>query len=346
MFRIVSISIFLLAISSFLCNVEAIKEKELVNFLQQALDLVSDLPIPDVHFKEINLYANATNIHFSNLTLRDLQLSIPDESHMKFTLSGMSGVINMDLDAGVTGPIPIHRSDKVKGELNDTNLLVKLKVANGNAIMSKVSIEIGAMSLNFGTDILANLLSELFLPFFKLAVEDALPLVLLHLKNILDFQHLMSLLLMAIPFAPLPNVTISFPGYDLQVARSQINKAAANEEIFSIQNKSELVFDMKGVCGNGHLSFLVGKPGMEKESQVYVNLNNTAIKVVSRVVGQEKIGNLELDYVFSKLDIGLLTLATDSKDPIMIWLVDNLQSVLKSFFEEGFDFLLQFIFSL
>jgi len=343
---IVPILTFFLAITSCISNVEAIKEKELVDFLQQALELVSDIPIPDVHFKKLNLYANATNISLSNFTLKDLQLTIPDESHMQFTLIGMGGNINLDLAAGLTGPVPVDKQDKVKGELNDTKLLVKFKVAKGNAQMSKVQIKIGGMSLDFGEDILANLLSELFVPFFVLTLEDALPAILLLLKNILDFQHLMSLVLKVIPFAPLPNVTVAFPGYDLQVAGSKINKAIATVETFSIQNQSELVFDMQGVCGNGHLSILVGKPGMEKQFKISVNLNNTAIKVVSKVVGQEKVGNLELDYVFSKLDIGSITLATDSKDPIIIWLLDNLQSLLKSLLEEGFDFLLQFIFAL
>jgi len=281
-----------------------------------------------------------------HFTLLDVQLSIPDKKHMQFSLSDVSGGITLDIDAGITGPIPIHRKDNVKGTFSNMNLKIIFEVKNGNAVMSKIHCAVGKISINFGKDELANLLSKLFMPVFKANVEFVIPSVILLMKHKLDFQHLMGLLLKVIPETPLPNTTIAFEGFDIQIDNGKIDQISAAQKTFSIEKENELVFDMNGIEGIGHLVILVGKPGMENMTKVDIAMHDTSINFVSKVVGQEKKGDLEIDYVSSKLNIGELTLVPQSTDPVIVWLANTIQPLVESILESGFDFLIRGIFEL
>jgi len=166
------------------------------------------------------------------------------------------------------------------------------------------------------------------------------------MKHKLDFQHLMGLLLNVIPETPLPNTTIAFEGFDIQIDNGKIDQISAAQKTFSIEKENELVFDMNGIEGIGHLVILVGKPGMENMTKVDIAMHDTSINFVSKVVGQEKKGDLEIDYVSSKLNIGGLTLVPQSADPLIVWLIDEMQPFVKSILESGFELLIRFIFEL
>lgn len=321
----------------------AIKQHELVEFFNQLFDHVGSIPLPDIAFAELNIYANATNITLSELSVSDLSLTIPDQKHMALSLTAMTGELDMDLLAGITGPIPIKRNDKVKGAIAEMNMDITFEVGNGDAKMSNIKVKIGSLKIDFGSDQLAQLLANLFLPFLITTLQSIVPTVILLFKNDLDLDHLISLFLKYIPSAVLPDLTLTEVGYDIQISDVKIASLSALANTFSIKGQ-QLVFDVSNLKASGGLDFKIGKVGDEQETgQAVMQVVNAQLEVVAEIKHTD--GELEIVFVSAFQNIESLTLTTTSKSPLAQWLMVAVAPMVKSFLEQGFVFLMNALFS-
>lgn len=322
----------------------ALNNKEVVHFMQDFLNHLPPLVLPEVDVSKIDLFAKAIDITVSDLGLSDLSLSIPDEGHMLFTFSGMTGQLGMHLTAGITTP-HIERSWNLTGKMSDLDVKVTFGVANGNAVMSHVDLNCGGLTVNFGDDKLANILAKVFLPVLRAAVNKFLPIAIMAFKNGLDFQHLINFMLKSFSAVPLPNATLSMKGYSVELMDIAIDEPSSDRQTFRIADQTSLVFDMEGLVGTGSMTFKYGRDGNMSTAVGKIGLFNTTINVATSVV-QNSDGSFNLDYLSAAQDIGKLTLVSSSSDPLVQFLVSSVQSFLKSFIEDGFSFLFRAFLSL
>jgi len=323
----------------------AIKQKELVKILQEFFGVLPPVSLPDVNFKQLNLYANASNVTLKNLDLTDLALTIPDSNHMRLELQGMTAELDMKLTAGITGPIPIHRTDSVTGVVSQMTLDIKFLAKNGDGKISGIQVNIGKLKVDFGDDKLANMLSNLFTPVLVLNIEHVLPTVLIALYgDELTFDHLITSFLNLLPKATFPSLALTEGGYDMVVDQIALSSATAQAQTFQISGQ-QMIFEIDNLVAQGNLYYKIGKVGQEAvKGHAGMKILNANLQTTLAV--QHDGEGLELVYVSATQNIQNLVLSTDSPDPLVSWFIQAMTPMVKSLLENGFSFLMNLILSL
>jgi len=317
-----------------------------VNFLQEVFARSPAIGLPPMSYDQRGLHANATDVTLSKLNLTGISLTIPDAEHMQFTLSGMTAQLDMNLVASIIG---FRRNDVITGQLSDLDFIIAFNVANGDAVMSDVSMHLGKLSINFGPNSnLTNTLIKLFLPVVRVALNTFLPSILLKkFKSTVTFQHLMTNMLKQFTNSSLPETTIGFEGYYIDIMHVTFGEVTDSKQTFSIQNGNQLVFDMAGLVGTGQLQYKYGKTGGKiSEAEAKIGMFDTHINFVTEVVGDGSPGGYNLNYVSAYQNISHLSVASSSTDPLAKLLASAMQPFLKSLLEEAFTLILRVFLSL
>jgi hypothetical protein len=323
----------------------AIKQKELVKILQEFFGVLPPVSLPDINFKQLNLYANASNVVLKNLDLNDLALTIPDSTHVRLDLQGMTAELDMTLLAGITGPIPIHRTDSVTGTVSQMTLDITFLANNGDGKINALKVDIGKLKVDFGSDTLANMLSQVFTPVLVLNLEHVLPTVLIALYgNELTFDHLITSFLNLLPKSTFPSLALTEGGYDMVVDQIKLSSASAQAQKFQISGQ-QMIFEIDNLVAQGSLYYKIGKIGQEavkgKAAMKIFNAN-----LLTTVAIQHDGEGLELVYVSATQQIQNLVLSTDSPDPLVSWFIQAMTPMVKSLLENGFSFLMNLILSI
>jgi len=310
----------------------SIKQDVVVKVLRAVLEHLPPIEVPDVHVTGAGgFYANASNITLSHLDLTNVTLSIPDSTHMFFGLKGVTGKLFLVLKAGL--PL-LHVNDRVDGTLKNTAVSLKFLV-NGDAKISSVSVNIGAIDLKLPDDILLQLILNIFMPVFKTAIEAAVPPVIMAHADELDFFHLVAEILTLIPEVPLPSMTIKEANETVTISDVHITDVVVGAESITIANVNHLFANLAGITAKGTLAFRVEKNGVVQEKGVgKLLLTNTMSKIEASVIGNGQ--GFEVHYVNASLAIGNLALTADTSDKFIKWLVESMSPFLKTFLQEAF----------
>jgi len=303
-----------------------------VQVLRNVLHNLPPIVVPDVSVTGIGgFYANATDISLSKLDLTNATLSIPDSTHLFFGLTGVTGKLNLQL---AHGDRIFHNKNRVNGTLINTALSLKFLV-NGDAMLSSVSLDIGRIDLKLPDDALLQLLLQIFVPAFKLAVEAAVPPVIMAHKEDLDFFHLVHAIIDLVPKLPLPELSIKELNETVIISDINIKNMQIPSESIVIASKNHLYTTLGDISASGTLKYRVEKNGVvTSKGQGSLVLNKASGKVEASVIGTGK--GFEVHYVDAKLSIGYLQLDADTKDAFIKYLVESMSPFIKNFLEESF----------
>jgi len=322
-----------------IAGAQSLSQAVVVQVLRSVLHNLPPIAVPDVSVTGIGgFYANATNITLVGLDLKNVTLSITDATHMTFGLTGVSGSLSFNL---ANGDKIIHNKNKVTGSLLNTALTLKFLV-NGDAMLSSVSISIGKLDLKLPDDKFMQLLVDLFLPTFKLAVEAAVPPVIMAHKEELDFFHLVRAIVDLVPKLPLPELTIKEVNQTIVISDIVIQHIDIGSESVVIAAKNHLYSNLGDVSARGALNYRVEKNGAVTARGVgSLVVNKATVKIEASVIGTG--AGFDVHYVDAKLAIGYLFLDANTPDTFVKWLVESMSPFLKNFLEESFPPVVQLI---
>jgi len=315
-----------------IASAHSLSQSVVVQVLRSVLHNLPPIVVPDVSVTGIGgFYANASNITLSKLDLKNVTLAITDTTHMTFGLTGVSGNLNLTL---ANGDKIFHNKNRVAGSLINTALTLKFLV-NGDAMLSSVSINIGKIDLKLPDDKFMQLIVDLFLPTFKLAIEAAVPPVIMAHKQDLDFFHLVRAILDLVPKVPLPELSIKEVNETVIISDVKLAAIDIGTESIVIASKNHLYSNLGDVSARGSLNYRVEKNGVVTAKGVgSVMFNKAAAKIEASVIGTGS--GFEVHYVDAKLTIGYLFLDAATPDAFVKWLVESMSPFLKNFLEQSF----------
>jgi len=341
------------ALLSVLCC-QAITQKELTKVVRDILSRLPPEDIPDINYKDAFVYANASNIVATDLTLSDVALEVVagglfSSSTLLLTMTGMTGVLDFYLDAGLK-LLPIKVQDNVTGTFADTTMAITFSVSNGDLAMSKIAVTIDALKLDFGNDTSAQQLADTLEPIIKSKLQSSIPATIVkEYKDVFDTDHLVQAFFKLLPSASLPEATLKEGGYDFKITNVHFDSASALSQSFSI-NKQQLIFDVSNFKADGGCLYSVGKVGAEDTTgTATVKVINAKLQVVVEIGHEnpkDKKSGLEISFVSAFQTIEEFALRTDSPDPTVQWFINAIEPTIESMLEDSFVFLMDFIFSL
>jgi len=342
------------ALLSVLCC-QAITQKELTKVVRGILARLPTEGIPDITYSDLIVYANATNITATDLTLSDVALEVKSggffsSSTLLLTMKGMTGVLDFHLDAGLKGLIPIKVNDQVEGIFADTTTAITFSVSNGDLAMSHIAVTIDAFKLDFGNDTKAQQLADTLQPIIKDKLEKSIPSAIVkQYKDVFDTNTLVQAFFKLLPSATLPEVVFKEGGLDFKITDVKFDSAYALSQAFSIK-KQQLIVDVSNFKADGSCLYSVGKVGAEANSgTAVVKVINAKLQVVAEighVNPKDKKSGLEISFVSAFQTIEEFALHTNSPDPTVQWFINAIQPTVESMLEDSFVFLMNFLFSL
>lgn len=344
----------LFALLSVLCC-QAITQKELTTVVRDILSRLPATVIPDINYSDLLVYVNATNLTATDFTLSDVALEIQggglfSSSSLLLTLSGVTGVLDFHLNAGLHGLIPIKVNDQVEGTFADTTIAITFSVSNGDLAMSHIAVTIDAFRLDFGDDTKAQKLADTLEPIIKLQLQTLIPgTIVKNYAHVFDTDTLVQAFFKLLPSATLPEVVFKEGGLDFKITNVKFDSAAALSQAFSIK-KQQLIVDVSNFKADGSCLYSVGKVGAEANSgTAVIKVINAKLQVVveiGHVNPKDKKSGLEISFVSAFQTIEEFALRTNSPDPTVQWFINAIQPTVESMLEDSFVFLMNFLFSL